>query len=88
MFLKKICYINKSGGTRSAGLNRTAKLLASFCEERHLSVEAVHLAGKLNLVADRESRAGDDASDWKLDTQVFRSIVSVWHCEVDLFASA
>ena len=40
-----VCYLNKSGGTRSLALTLTAE----FCESRHMSVEAVHLAGELNV---------------------------------------
>ena len=83
-----VCYLNKSGGTHSVGLTATALSLASFCEERRLAVEAVHLAGKLNTVADRESRAGPDASDWMLNVDVFFGVTGVWSCDVDLFASA
>lgn len=42
-----VCYINKGGGTRSAELTSTAKLITYFCEQRQLSIEAVHLAGAL-----------------------------------------
>ena len=82
-----VCYVNKSGGTRSLALTDTAKRLASFCESRSLSVEAVHLAGKLNVVADRESRAWLDASDWMLNVEVFGDVNKIWPSKVDLFAA-
>lgn len=72
--INTVCYINKSGGTRSSEFNAAFKLLSTFCESRSLSIEAVFLAGRLNVVADRESRSGEDASDWRLDPQVFRLI--------------
>ena len=82
-----VCYVNKSGGTRSLALTLTAKRLAEFCESRQLS--AVHLAGELNVDADRESRADCDAiSDWKLDTSVFSLINEIWPSDTDLFSSA
>ena len=83
-----VCYVNKSGGTRSLALTLTAKRLAEFCESRQLSVEAVHLAGELNVDADRESRADCDASDWKLETSVFSRINEIWPSDIDLFSSA
>ncbi|KZS06633.1 Uncharacterized protein APZ42_029853 [Daphnia magna] len=45
--------------------------LTEFCESRRLSVEAVHLAGVLNVVADRESRSECDSSDWMLCRNTF-----------------
>lgn len=82
-----VCYINKGGGTRSAELTSIAKLLTSFCEQRELSVEAVHLAGVLNIDADRESRSTSDTSDWMLSRQVFNNINRIWPMDVDLFGS-
>jgi hypothetical protein len=45
------------------------------------------LSGKLNVVADEESRAGPDASYWKLIPSEFKLIQKVWPSKVDLFAS-
>ncbi len=58
-----VCYINKCGGTRSRNLTDTAKLIANWCELRNNFVEAVYLPGKLNVLADEQSRVGTDASD-------------------------
>ena len=69
-----ICYINKSGGARSRRLSDLAKRFSLFCEERKLSVEAVHLPGVLNVVADKEFRTSDDSSDWKLSSTCFKRI--------------
>ena len=69
-----ICYINKSGGTRSRRLSDLANRFSLFCEERKLSVEAVHLPGVLNVVADKEFRTSNDSSDWKLSSACFKRI--------------
>ncbi|KZS06357.1 Uncharacterized protein APZ42_030220 [Daphnia magna] len=82
-----VCYINKGGGTRSAELTSIAKLITDFCEQRQLSIEAVHLAGALNIEADAESRSGPDASDWVLNRDVFRNLREIWPMDVDLFGS-
>jgi hypothetical protein len=82
-----VCYINKEGGTKSAQLTAIAKLITGFCEQRQLSVQAVHLAGVLNGEADKESRSSSDASDWMLDSQIFASLNEIWPMEVDLFGS-
>ena len=47
-----VCYINKCGGTKLHRLTKLAKLFSLFCKEWNLSVEAVHLAAVLNIVAD------------------------------------
>ena len=83
-----ICYINKSGGTRSRRLSDLANRFSLFCEERKLSVEAVHLPGVLNVVADKEFRTSDDSSDWKLSSTCFKRIGRIWSLRIDLFSSA
>ena len=83
-----ICYINKSGGTRSKRLSDLANRFSLFCEERKLSVEAVHLPGVLNVVADKESRTSVDSSDWKLSSTCFKRIGRIWSLRIDLFSSA
>lgn len=82
-----VCYINKGGGTKSAELTKIAKEIASFCERQQLSIVANHLAGVLNVEADRESRAISDASDWMLDRAIFRELQNIWPTEIDLFSS-
>ena len=83
-----IAYINKCGGTRSSSLSSIAGDIIRYCEERKLGVEAFHLAGAKNVVADTESRAAVDAGDWKLDPDLASKIFNVWHCDIDLFSSA
>jgi hypothetical protein len=82
-----VAYINHGGGTRSQSLTSLAKELVNWCEEHEVSVEAIHIAGKLNTEADAESRAGPDASDWKLDPGTFKKIFRIWPADIDLFAS-
>jgi hypothetical protein len=83
-----VCYLNKGGGTRSKRLTDIAFQVVSWCEERQISLQAVHLPGILNSVADEESRARSDASDWRLDPKMFAKINALWPTEVDLFAAA
>ena len=58
-----ICYINKGGGTRSSNLTMMANQINKWCESKSISLEAVYLPGKLNVIADEESRALGDSSD-------------------------
>ena len=50
-------------------------------------MQAVYLPGKLNIVADRESRSSLDSSDWKLDPDIFRRIASLWPVKIDFFSN-
>ena len=47
-----VAYINHGGGTRSAELTRLSAVLTEWCEIRAISIEAVYLQGKLNIIAD------------------------------------
>ena len=69
-----VSYINRNGGTRSRSLSRVAEAIAFWCEERSIPIEAFFIPGKLNTVADAESRAREDASDWQLCPVVFDRI--------------
>ena len=83
-----VCYVNKLGGTRSRNLTTIAKKIAAWCELRNNKIEAVYLPGKLNIIADRESRTLSDSSDWKLSSTIFYKICALWPADIDLFASA
>ncbi|KAI9552222.1 reverse transcriptase [Daphnia sinensis] len=79
-----------AGSTRGLSIriyldNTTA--VCYFCEERKLSVEAVHLPGAMNEEADKESRSGSDASDWLLNRSVFSNLNAIWPVDIDLFSS-
>lgn len=83
-----IAYINNMGGTVSPALNKLNKEFWLWCMERDISVQAQHLAGKLNETADEESRVMKDRSDWMLCPRVFQTINhKLGPLEVDLFAS-
>ena len=55
-----IAYINKMDGTVSPALNKLNKEFWLWCMERDISVQAQHLAGKLNKTEDNESRVMKD----------------------------
>jgi hypothetical protein len=82
-----VAYINHGGGTRSKVLTRVSTALTEWCEQREIAINAVHLQGKLNVVADEESRAGPDAGDWRLKPSVFNKVQRIWFSKVDVFAS-
>ena len=82
-----VAYINKCGGTHSIALNRVAVKIIRWCEKRGLTLQAFHLPGKENFLADFHSRFRADSSDWKLDPVVFSRLQQIWPASVDLFAS-
>ena len=60
----------------------------AMCLQQSITVEAHHLPGRLNIVADFESRAHPDTSDWQLDPSIFQGINNKWGpFLIDLFAS-
>jgi hypothetical protein len=83
-----VAYINNQGGTVSKELVALTRELWMWFLERNIHIEAQHLPGLLNQIADRESRSLRDRSDWKLDPSKFRCINNLYGpLEVDLFTS-
>ena len=82
-----VAYINKCGGTRSESLRVLALELIRWCEIRHISIQAFHIPGLTNSIADYHSRFFSDSSDWMLDPEIFAKIQRIWPAKVDLFAS-
>ena len=83
-----ISYINKMGGPISLALSSLAFDLWQWCLERSITVKAHHLPGRLNILADFESRAHPDSSDWQLEPSIFQGINNKWApFTIDLFAS-
>ncbi len=82
-----VCYVNKGGGTRSRSLTILAQQIIGWCEARSTAIKALHVPGLLNSIADEESRARPDASDWKLDESSFSALSRLWTVNIDLFAA-
>lgn len=56
--------------------------------EKDLSIQAQHLPGRLDEMADEESRVMKERSDWILCPRIFQSINhKLGPLEVELFAS-
>ena len=83
-----IAYINQMGGTHSLRLCKLAKEFWKWCLEHQVTVHAEHLPGRLNRVADFESRHLSDCSDWRLSPKVFSQLNYLFGpFSIDLFAS-
>ena len=62
-----IAYVNKMGGAKQGVLAKHARSLWEWCLARKITLRAEHIPGRLNVIADVESRAKPDAAGWKLD---------------------
>ena len=84
-----VAYINKRGEgcSRSTALNQITVYIITWCKGRRLNIQAVHLPGCLNFVADHESRCKADSSDWRLSPVLFAKPATFLEMKVDLFAS-
>lgn len=69
-----INYINKMVGPTSLVLSSLACDLWKWCLEQNITVKVHHLRGQLNIVADFESWAPPDISNWQLDPSIFQGI--------------
>ncbi len=81
-------HINHQGGSRSRTLDRLARRLLLWSQDKFLSLRAVHVPGILNLAADFLTRQKLRPGEWMLNRQ---TVTQIWNlfgeAEVDLFAS-
>ena len=82
-----IAYVNKMGGAKRCLLDHYARHLWSWRLKRRITLRAKHIKGCLNTIADRESRAKLDTSDWHLNQNFFQTLMNrLGQCTIDLFA--
>lgn len=85
-----IKYLSKMGG-RKPQLNKLAKEIWSWCEQREIWLSVFHIPGKLNVRADELSRLGkrlNEDMEWALQQDIYEAIVhKMGKCDIDLFAS-
>ena len=67
-----VTYINSMGGTHSMECHSVAKTIWFFCMGRKIWLSAVHIPGKGNITADRESRIFSDNKEWMLSPHLFQ----------------
>ncbi len=81
-------HINRQGGSRSRTLDRLARHLLLWSQDKFLSLRAVHVLGILNLAADFLSRQKLRPGEWMLNRQTVSQIWDLFgKAEVALFAS-
>ena len=70
-----VSYLKRQGGTKVPRLTYLTWNLFHLCVDHNIHLVAVHLAGKLNSLADQLSRATRPvAIEWALNSHVFRAI--------------
>ncbi len=83
-----VSHINRQGGSKSRTLDRLARHLLLWSQDKFLSLRAVHVLGVLNLAADFLSRQKLKPGEWMLNRQTVSQIWDLFgKAEVDLFAS-
>lgn len=83
-----VAYINQKGGTHSMQLCNLALQIWEWCIQKGITLQAEHLPGNLNRVADTESWMVRDRCDWMINPRVFQQLQqSLDPLEIDLFAS-
>ncbi len=83
-----VSHRNRQGGSRSRTLNRLARRLLLWSQDKFLSLRAVHFPGILNLAANFLSRQKLRPGEWMLNHQTVSQIWDLFgKTEVDLFAS-
>ena len=83
-----VAYINRQGGTHSRSLWLVTKRLFAWCQRHKVTLQARHLPGKENTIADLLSRLQGAPTEWSLSPLVIPLIWQVFgQPTVDLFAS-
>ena len=84
-----VSYINKEGGMRSGPLCALLWRILTWCSQRQVTLNARHIPGRLNVIADKLSRLGQTIqTEWSLLPEVFQTLCQRWHRpQIDLFAT-
>ena len=84
-----VAYINRQGGTRSHSLWEEARTLFTWLHREQVHIRAIHIPGRLNVIADMLSRAGQVLpTEWSLNNRVVQALFRQWGTpELDLFAT-
>lgn len=83
-----ISYINRMGGIQFSHLNKLARTIWQWCEERNLWLFASYINSKDNVEADEESRRINPDTELELSSYAFKRVVEQFgQPHLDLFAS-
>ena len=80
--------IRRQGSLKSALLMSLTTKLFNFCLQHSITLVPKHLSGRLNVLADQDSRRTPISTEWSLDPTIFKWICSLQGpFQVDLFAT-
>ncbi len=84
-----VAYIRRQGGTHSLSLFQEVRLLLLQCQSLNITLQAKHLPGRLNVLADSLSMSHQVLpAEWSLHQEVANMIFLSLDCPmVDLFAT-
>ena len=84
-----VAYVNRQGGTRSRSLWKETVMLFQLLQRENVTLRAVHIPGRLNVIADMLSREGQVLpTEWSLNQGVIRALFREWgDPQIDLFAT-
>ena len=82
-------YINRQGGTKSLDMFNTTHQLLIWCHTHNVQLQAVHIKGSMNVMADLLSRDGHTVNtEWSLHPTVTQDLWNLWfQPDIDLFAT-
>ncbi|CAC5382111.1 unnamed protein product [Mytilus coruscus] len=86
-----VSYLNKQGGTRSPDLCYLAWDLLKWCINHNVKIQAVHISGKKNIIADALSRGRMTIrlTEWALDMTIVNLLfLQLGTPVIDLFATS
>ncbi len=82
-----VACVNKMGSTKLK-LMRLISDIFEWAIMRNITLSAAHIPGRLNVLADKESRVLNLDTEWMLNTQVFKDLCSRYGSpSCDMFAS-
>ena len=81
--------LNKMGSSKSPKLNKLCKCIWEWCISKNIWLSLARIAGRENVEADFQSRHINLDTEWKLDSDILFSALSLlqFYPIIDLFAS-
>lgn len=87
--ISTMVHINKQGGNRCQFQIQLVARIHHWCRARHITLIADHIPGKLNVIADIDSRQITSRNhEWQLKPALVKLVRQLWNPTVDLFADA
>jgi hypothetical protein len=84
-----VSYVREQGGSKSLTCNNLAREIWLWALSKNIWLSSAHIPGKMNTIADSESRKFATEHEWMLDPQIFSKLIEKlgFQPSIDLFAS-